>query len=176
MLIVIVIIGILSAAMSISSFSAKRTADVSNIVNNMMTLKTAVIVWRYANKSRIVKEGSTYKINTDGTLEKFEDFTRNHTDGILQYLDKRGAISLDKYDGNLPAESYCMASAGSNSKMWYVGYKLYTNNNDKNPKLLEKVEERTSTFQLLGKDKKDYNAKDDKNNQYVFMKILEADQ
>ena len=101
LLIVIVVIGILSAMMMLSSTEAVTSAKASNIVSNFRNLKTAALAY-YADNLDYFSKTPTAKISRDAP------------DGVLKYL---GSTSSQIADiGNYYFEN----KAGE----WYVSYDI----------------------------------------------------
>ena len=96
LLIVIVIIGILAAAMMLSSGSATASAEASNIISNLRSLKAAAVML-YAD--------SMDDFNA-GLQPKIADMAR--------YMDNPGKVSTDVY----------VVEVTATNKKWYVGAKL----------------------------------------------------
>ena len=83
LLIVIVVIGILSAMMMLSSTEAVSSAKANNIVNNLRNWKTAALSWYVDNIDRITPAGKVK--NESGTGEN--DFAHSGvTMDIAKYL------------------------------------------------------------------------------------------
>ena len=102
LLIVIVIIGILAAAMLLSSGSATASAEASNIVNNLRSLKSASVMF-YADSMDAVA-GANGELPSGTTIDVLKDYTDNP----------------DKFkDGS----GYEFKNSG---KTWYVGVNLGT--------------------------------------------------
>lgn len=99
LLIVIVIIGILAAAMLLSSGSATASAEASNIVNNLRSLKSASVMF-YADSMDYVAQNNG-GIGT-ATIDNLKDYTDNP----------------DKFKSG---EGYLFAASGNK---WYVGVDL----------------------------------------------------
>jgi len=100
LLIVIIIIGILAAAMLLSSGSATASAEASNIVNNLRSLKSASLLY-YADKLDAMRGDNAADVPL--------------IDDIKKYMDNPNAPGLDGYtivfvgDGNW------------GDKTWYIG-------------------------------------------------------
>ena len=104
MLVVVVIMGILSAAMYLSVINMSASADANNIINNMIMLRHATLTWYKLNLSRIRYDSSAKrcKVTTNGKEQNFNDFVKAHKDEILMYVDNRSSIVvLSKSDCNV---------------------------------------------------------------------------
>lgn len=163
MLVVIVIIGILSTAMYLSVINMSASADANNIINNMMVLKQATLLWYKENLSRIVYDNKdkVCRIKTGNETPNFNDFVRDHRDEILRYVDNRSSIVMrSKRDSDNTTKQmgdYILISV-SNDKQWYI----YYNTGNKNDiikqygseaielKVKEKLSGRAESLGLLG--------------------------
>lgn len=111
LLIVIVVIGILSAMMMLSSTEAMSSAKASNIVSNLRNLKTATLAW-YADHVDLVSLDLSV---TDGLS--------SHNDEILKYFNNEGSITLKGNDAGGGSYSIVSSTNGKNSSnVWYIGY------------------------------------------------------
>ena len=145
LLIVIVVIGVLSAMMMLSSTEAVSSARASNVISNLRNLKTAVLSWYTNNLDRIVKDGNEYKIQTDNAKEAISAFVTTKSAEILAYLNGEGSFSL-KPKGTNSAGDYVLTGAVY-SKKWYVCYNVGTDT-----KMKEKLASRAKTLNLVGID------------------------
>lgn len=177
LLIVIIVLGILSSVMLLSSISALSTADTATIIGNLTSLKKATMTWYLDNYFRVVKDGSKYKVNTNGVLQEVNDFIKDHGSEITQYIDNNSSITLKVSGTNVDGDSYCFNSL-NNGKEWYMGYKFFKNDKDKDYDFMEKFEARASSLNLLSIPNADgsspkaeiFGARKDK---YVYMLVLE---
>lgn len=101
LLIVIVVIGILSAMMMLSSTEAVSSARASNIVSNLRNLKTAALAW-YIDSLDVVDK-SDFKI-VDAT----------HFPYVKHYLNNDTASDLTDY--------HIVEATNNNIKQWFVYY------------------------------------------------------
>ena len=157
LLIVIVVIGVLSAMMMLSSTEAVSTAKASNIISNLTNMKKAVLAWYVDNLSRVttikVKVGSNkdteYRIFDK---EKKEKYT------ITDFLNNGGSAEVLKYLNNTPisiktkkdktAGNYIMIGI-HRSKEWYICY-CVGEGKSSNARLKEKLASRAKSVGLLG--------------------------
>ena len=104
LLIVIVVIGILSAMMMLSSTEAVTSAKASNIVSNLRNLKTAALAY-YADNLDYFSKTPTAAISRDGTA---------------------GASNVLKYLGSTSSQIADMSNYhfGNNGGEWYVSYDI----------------------------------------------------
>ena len=167
MLIVIVTLGILSTTITLSVVRMSSTADANNIINNMLMLRHATLVWYKENLSRMVIDSKGgCKINVNGTEQKLDDFVKNHGEEILRYIDNRNSLILrpSNIDDKNNTGDYTLQSINDN-KQWYVCYNSgsidYTEKNygkespllDVKKKLAGRVESlRKEGLELKGKD------------------------
>ncbi len=144
LLIVIVVIGVLSAMMMLSSTEAVSSAKASNIISNLRNIKTATLAW-YTDNLEIVKYGdNTWQIqallcnNTDDARTK-----------LLSYLGSdSSSISLNNGNAGDPIKEggYGVCDNGSDNKRntWFVGYKFAKGETS----IKEKVKSRASSIGL----------------------------
>ena len=176
LLIVIVVIGILSAMMMLSSTEAVSSAKANNVISNLRNLKTAVTSWYVDNIDRVKRKGSEYKITkADGTDEQsLTQFviTDEGNKELLRYLNNEKAINLksDKSSQKTDGDYYIK---DRDWKQWYVWYKIGSDTRVK-----EKLASRAKSLGLVGLDDigSISNLQDTYTNQnYVGMFVLELD-
>ena len=156
LLIVIVVIGVLSTMMMLSSTEAVTSAKVSNIVSNLRNLKTAALAYYTDNLNN-------YSL-TDETLNSVRS-------DIFKYLSNANNIDEGEY------KYYGFNNVGDK---WYVWYGL---NNDTAGKAMpqsvrDKLEARASSLGLLnggvtpngGKKEAAYTA-DGSNHWFVSLRV-----
>ena len=112
LLIVIVVIGILSAMMMLSSTEAVTSAKASNIVSNLRNMKTAVLAYvaDHVDDFNSTKQLSTHdilpylrKAETIGTDEKIEGYWVINKDGVLYVACDLGNASICANDSEKTA-------------------------------------------------------------------------
>ncbi|RRD65482.1 prepilin-type N-terminal cleavage/methylation domain-containing protein [Fretibacterium sp. OH1220_COT-178] len=101
LLIVIVIIGILAAAMLLSSGSATASAEASNVVSNLRSLKAAALMFYMTSMDDVEAENGKVPAKFD-----FEKHLAIYTDNPSKYKKTEYALVSDT------------------NKKWYVGYDL----------------------------------------------------
>ncbi|MBQ9419347.1 MAG: prepilin-type N-terminal cleavage/methylation domain-containing protein [Synergistaceae bacterium] len=127
LLIVIVVIGVLSAMMMLSSTEAVSSAKASDIVSDLRNLKTAALAW-YADNLDYVS-GKTVNVNNKTFTKKLEDERTN----ILKYMNNGSTVDT-KYDfGGTDAEG-----------TWYVWFEVTDS------KVIDKLKSRRSSIGLKG--------------------------
>ena len=159
LLIVIVVIGVLSAMMMFSSTEAVSSSRASNIISNLRNMKTAVTSWYVDNKSRIktVNNDANYVVSyQDGSkTANFEGFARDskRATEILKYLNNESSVKLWTKQNNIGGGYYVLGCATKNEKVtnhkdndWYVGYCFETSE----ARVKEKVAGKASSSKLLG--------------------------
>ena len=160
MLVIIVIMGILSAAMYLSVINISASADANNIINNMILLKQATLLWYKSNLSRIVydSKAKVCYVTTNGTKQNFNDFVRDHKDEILRYVDNRNSLVMrSKRDGTNKMGDYTLISV-KDDKQWYIYYNtgvtndIIKNYGSESPalKVKEKLSGRAEGLGILG--------------------------
>lgn len=186
LLIVIVVIGILSAMMMISSTEAVTSAKVSNIVTNMKQLKTAVIAWYVDHIDYIYPEEDDQIQNyvmsyTSGgktqtsNAKRIQNVARDDPSEILRYFNNDDNISLNvggNWGDNTPRDSYAIMDGeggiwpkASRTK-WFVAYRVPDDN-----RIKEKLAGRAKSSGLLRTENDFYDTKNN-NGKYVYMEIL----
>ena len=172
LLIVIVVIGVLSAMMMLSSTEAVSSARASNIISNMRNIKTAVLSWYTDNLDRIKMNSSKqYQIDTDGTMQHFSNFVDDHSSEILAYLNNDSSIILRSKNSSANNTGDYTLAAVNNAKQWYICCNLGTPATS----LKEKIASRAKSLGLLGStDKLNDNAPTDDytNHKFVCLPIL----
>ncbi|MBQ9419466.1 MAG: type II secretion system protein [Synergistaceae bacterium] len=139
LLIVIVVIGVLSAMMMLSSTEAVSSAKASNIISNLRNLKTATLAWYADNLDKIQTDG---RVKIDDTTKPIQEWDDSYIH-LLKYLNgesipyKKGATSDSGF--------YCVFDAGGSDRTtWYVGYRF----NDGEDTVREKIRNRASSLGL----------------------------
>ena len=178
LLIVIVVIGVLSAMMMLSSTEAVSSAEAAKVISNMRNLKTAVLEWYADNLDRVKKNGDNYNVfSTDGTNpQSLSTFTASAAGKaeILKYLNDASFVLATK-----PAKNSNTANSNGeyiiadvNYKTWYVYYTVGSNT-----KLKQKLASRAKSLGLKGNDSigNNNNTKDYTNEKYVMLPILELE-
>ena len=78
LLIVIAIIGVLSATMMLSSTEAVSSAKATRVITAMTNLKKAVIAWYVDNHDQVTIDKEGYKIKTSKGVEKLSDYIKTN--------------------------------------------------------------------------------------------------
>ena len=155
LLIVIVVIGILSAMMMFSSTEAVSSAKASNIVSNLNIMKKAVIAWYTDNYHRVKEEAwsgkkTAYKVDGYFLGEFVKD--KGGEKEFQRYFSSGKSVKITK-DNYTKEGDFFLATEGAD---WYVGYDVGSNMS-----VREKLAGRAKTSGLLGgTKKKDKNGKD----------------
>ena len=112
LLIVIVVIGILSAMMMLSSTEAVTSAKASNIVSNLRNLKTAALSL-YVDSLDKWKDSTTY---TDLTSNKTQliKYLNNGNENVADYANYSIEVAIDSNNNGLTIAE----------KNWYLKYDL----------------------------------------------------
>ena len=162
LLIVIVVIGVLSAMMMLSSTEAVSSAKANNIISNLRNLKTAVLSWYADNIDKVAADG---QIVENSTKYYLGTYLSSHTDDFKKYLSNGGSISLEKHGDNTTKGVYCLAGGlnGTDSDKWYVGYR-FTNDDGR---VKNKIAARAASIGLVQKDETTYTPQGD----FVYMRI-----
>lgn len=73
LLIVIVVIGVLSAMMMLSSSESVSTAKATNIINNLQILKRATVAWYADNRDKVLKDGTVKIDKATHPIQEWKD-------------------------------------------------------------------------------------------------------
>ena len=133
LLIVIVVIGILSAMMMLSSTEAVSSARAADIISDLRNLKTAALAW-YADNLDYV-EGKIAQDGTSTGTDKFKGINNDYeTKAIKKYLGNEGAGNYE----------FTGSDCSNASKSWYVWRKV------DDSKVVEKLKSRAKSVGLCG--------------------------
>ncbi|MBR0079958.1 MAG: prepilin-type N-terminal cleavage/methylation domain-containing protein [Synergistaceae bacterium] len=124
LLVVIVLIAILSGVYSILSVQAVNSAEASRIINNLYSLKNAVLLWRRDNSDCIDNDGNI-KLNETDTAASIQNKIEVLAD-IAKYIDGGNNFIIKTKDGKLSeGGEYGIVSVSKDKKTsWCVGYHL----------------------------------------------------
>ena len=163
LLIVIVVIGVLSAMMMLSSTEAVSSARAADIISDLRNLKTAALAWYADNLDYI--EGTVAKTATlTGAFSSYIEAQGKMKDelkaDILKYLgneDVKGVYSFCVSKENLPID-----------ERWYVCCNVTSD-----AKVREKLASRASSVGLFASDEGQMTVSETTYNQqnYVVMRI-----
>ena len=148
LLIVIVVIGILSAMMMLSSTEAVTSAKVSNITSNLRNLKTAALA---------LYTDSMDHFNTSGTAVPT-------LDDVLKYLGN-GKDIPDKADYNMAYPG----NGTTNPATWYIRYKINASGTEKTS-IQNKLKGRAKSIGLLKAADNQNKAYDGGNDVYMLIR------
>ena len=134
LLIVIVVIGILSAMMMLSSTEAVSSARAADIISDLRNLKTAALAW-YADNLDYVEGKIDQDGKSTGTM-----FTSSNIGNSWE------TTAIKKYLGNEGAGNYEFTGSDCSdaSKSWYVWRKV------DDSKVVEKLKSRAKSVGLCG--------------------------
>ena len=149
LLIVIVVIGILSAMMMLSAAEIAASADATAIISNLRNWKTATLEWYVDNLDKVKENGHlTTDTTNDGKFRYADDVPSSEiskylNDAVLKtegntIVDDAGGVYYTDYVGNYNTSSACM---------WVIVYKLP----DKNNRTIEKLAARAKGVGLVNK-------------------------
>ena len=141
LLIVIVVIGILSAMMMLSSTEAVSSARAADIISDLRNLKTAALAWYADNLDEIEALG-----NQDAFPGE-DDVTQANEAKIWQYMgNANNADKIQGYGGGKHSDyKYSFGSRDDRTNMWYVWCRV---NDDMNVR--KKLAARASSVGLVG--------------------------
>ena len=131
LLIVIVVIGVLSAMMMLSSTEAVSSAKAADIVSDLRNLKTAALAFYADNLASADKDG----FSLSGTDEA------KYRTAILKYMNNGDADAHYKFVGTNQPDT------------WYVYYDTGVDGNQVTPTVSKKLESRAKSTGLLKEDK-----------------------
>lgn len=141
LLIVLLVLGVLSGVTIFSTLDLASTADANKIINDMIQLRTATLIWFKENSSRVVLDTkeTKYKVETNGSLVYPSKFVETNGSEILKYISNKynsnGNPMTLHYKGSPGDTGDYGLIAVSNGKKWYICCNLGT------PDLLKKGEE-----------------------------------
>ena len=135
LLIVIVVIGVLSAMMMLSSTEAVASAKANNIISNLHNWKKAVLEWYTDNVDRVDSNGrikEEYAIYSDSA--KLSNFAENvKPSDIVRYLNSFVSSGAE-YTGSGMGKYYLKDTSGgkwstdhivhNNKLVWLIGYEM----------------------------------------------------
>ena len=147
LLIVIVVIGVLSAMMMLSSTEAVSSARASNVISNMRNIKTAVLSWYTDNLDLVKFKDDNYQIcepNSNNNYVYIGTMAEKHASDFTKYLNTDSSLTISNLDKVKNTEgAYYLFSAGTKNESWYVGYVVGSNTN-----LQSKIAGRAKTLGL----------------------------
>ncbi len=178
LLIIMIIIGILSGVMMMSTPAVMSSGDAVKVVNDMRSIKSAVLEWYADNTDCVVPNSDkihvVYYTNAarNGTAsDRLHLFVKAHPEIIKKYM-PNGDIELNEAGNGVYAgkDGYSVVdgsaiTGGQNYKKWYVVYYPFTDAGVK-----KKLAGLAQSAELLGDDNgKIFEA----NDTYVYMKIMD---
>lgn len=181
MLIAITVLVMLSGVMLFSTLDFVTTAEANKVINDMIHLKTAMLMWYKENSSRIVYDAGAkqYKINTKGTIQPFKEFIGKHKDEILRYVSSNDIKLRNKESSANDTGDYTFIDTDGGTR-WFICCNLGSLNlltkGEEAPdiKVREKIAGQANKLNLFGLDNikntptKKYTA----NNIFVCMHVL----
>lgn len=174
LLIVIVVIGVLSTMMMLSSTEAVSSARAAKIINDLRNLKTATLAWYADNLNRVVQDSNGYQIVTNGVKQKIDNFARDHSDEILKYLNAENSIRLKNPEANKETVgAYVLHDVDQKKGIWLAGYKFFNDTKDADNRLMEKLAARAKEVGLKNQNNVEYTwTKNGDTDKYVYINIL----
>ncbi len=166
LLIVIVVIGVLSAMMMLASNEAVTSAKALRIINDLSLIKRAVNAWYLDNHQRlaITTANNGYFIDakrrTDGKYEggtRLHDYLNNHPEEIAKYFSTNNVgINMSKGNWTHASRDQYYATTGNygiyfgySNTICYVLYKISDHNDDIEARLKAKLKARAESAGLL---------------------------
>ena len=158
LLIVIIVIGVLSAMLMFSSSEAVSSAHATRIINNLFTLKTATLSWYKDHREQVADDGRVIVIQDPKKAVTDRDNTKpiqewsDEKVKLSDYLDHSVSATInlntrrsDNNSTNLGKGYYGVCDAGNgNRTIWYAGY-CFT---DKEAAVREKLKARKEQYGL----------------------------
>ena len=136
----IVVIGVLSAMMMLSSTEAVSSARATSIINNLKNWKTAALEWYADNIDRV--DIATGKVkDSSGEYKYFAEVV--HAKDLLPYLGsglKEDGNDVKDSSGGIYKTDYYQ------NRDWTITYQLASDKD--NPSLLKKIESRAQSIGL----------------------------
>ena len=130
LLIVIVVIGVLSTMMMLSSTEAVSSAKATTIISDLRNIKTAVLAWYTDNLNRVVfkDDCSIYDTAMQNKIPIYNFFDHNGTakgyEEVEKYLSNGTAINFKRWSNGDNRSSYCIERGDRAGNVWLVGYVL----------------------------------------------------
>ena len=158
LLIVIVVIGVLSSMMMLSSTEAVSSAKVARIISDLTNWKKAALAWYVDNIDKVDSKGNIKK--ADGTYGYFGNNGTVTMAEIAKYFSKSFETTSGTYSSINPSAVKDSASGGK----YFTDYRRDSNNNpsgrwfiifemptswEKDKRLKDKLEARASSLGLL---------------------------
>lgn len=166
LLIVIVVIGVLSAMMMLSSTEAVSSARAADIISDLRNIKTAVLAWYADNMDKftnncLIKNGE-FGTGKDSPIQEITDSKL----GLSKYMNGNVAINTKGDGNNIPKGEFCVFTAGKDNRdTWFIGYAF----KDGEDKVREKLKARASSVGLHFTNQYPQSAT---GTQRVWMKIM----
>ena len=174
LLIVIVVIGVLSAMMMLSSTEAVSSAKATDIINNLVNWKKATISWYVDHLDEVT---TTW----NGVQQRFADHI--HAPDIVPYLntsfksvENKGAWDSSNgryFTDHIPGGGTNTLTGEKTNGIWLIGYEMPTDD----ARVKEKLEARAKSVGLLWKDGGNlyqYTA-DGSNHHRVWIMVMDFD-
>ena len=145
LLIVILVIGVLSAMFILSSTESVTTAKASNIITNLQLLKRAVLAWHMDNRDKVQRNGMVKIGNTTSPIQEWSDGALHlssyfsHLGGSAINLNsvRQSASGTSRKNTDLGVGCYGVCDGGTerdpsddkkeiayHRQTWYVGYRF----------------------------------------------------
>ncbi len=178
LLIVIVVIGVLSAMMMLSSTEAVSSAKAANIINNLRNWKTATLEW-YADHIDKVNDKGQVRNASDSDWTNISDATScvraidvaKYVNGEFEEcnMESKYTNSGGARDSSGVIYGLREINAGDGYFRWMIVCQLAT---DKDKSLLSKLESRASSLGLLDVNHKSYKAAGD-NRHILHIEVMD---
>ncbi len=114
LLIVIVVIGILSAMMMLSSTEAVSSARAADIISDLRNLKTAALAYYADNLDEIEGKDS----NNANTWKGFDGDAAANKAKVVKYMGNEGNVANYSFSGNNPAGPWYVYASVADSKVF----------------------------------------------------------
>ena len=176
LLIVIVIIGVLSAMMMVSSTEIIASAKATSIISNLTQLKKAILAWYLENYNRIdwATDGSKNGYKVDGKYEIHTYLASNAPD-VKRYISSN--FELNKGKQNYNTDFYASVGGyavymGKANTILLILYRISDKSNQSDQKTLrQKLKARAKNAGLLSYSTGKYPYEYDGGN-FVFMEVF----
>ena len=156
LLIVIVVIGVLSAMMMLSATEAISSAKASNIIAGLTTFKKALTHWYIDNYEKVYKDKGSkeYKIHNIKNAQNLGALMMNQPDLVTRYIGNASQFKFSKknFSSNAEPGTYRFQDNGgsNNRNAWFVGYTLTTS--EINSGVAQKLVGRAKSANLLANE------------------------
>ncbi|MDY6400583.1 MAG: type II secretion system protein [Synergistales bacterium] len=182
LLIVIVVIGVLSAMMMLSSTEAVSSAKAANIINNLRNWKTAMLEWYADNIDKVDDKGKVRNKSDTGWTNLADGDSCVQAMDITKYLN--GEFKASNFVDSSRGANHCVEDSSGltywiqhfekdGAFIWCIGCRATLDDTSSgNKTLLQKLEARAKSTNLLNRDLTPYTSTGG-NKHLVWMEVID---